>query len=406
MVGRWVVILAGFLLNLMLGIVYAWSVFVKPLTQVFGWSVTVASLPYSIFLLVFAFLMPLAGKAQDRAGPRKVAMLGGALLGVGFLLSGFIEVIRSPYWLVLTYGVIAGAGCGLGYACPIPVARKWFPERPGLATGLVVMGFGLSALLFAPIERMLIKAYGVGSTFHILGAVLLIVAVLAASMLRNPPEGYVSRSPEQKVTVAKSTEAKPEGIARRDLTSSEMVRDVRFYILWLSFFFMALAGLMVIGHIAPYAQEQGIDPLAAAFAVSALSALNALGRPGAGAISDRIGRAKTMFMLFLVQAITLIAFPHVAVSLATLYICAAIIGFNFGANFSLFPTATGDLFGIKHLGANYGLVFTSYGVGGLVGPIMAGYIFDVTGRYDLAFLAAGVLAFIAAFLSLTLRRRR
>jgi len=391
---RWIVIFAGFLLNLMLGIVYAWSVFVKPLMNEFGWSKTEASLPFSIFLLVFAIMMVPAGRTQDRIGPRKVAMLGGVLLGVGFLLSGFIETIQNPLWLIFSYGVIAGAGCGLGYACPIPVARKWFPERVGLATGLVVMGFGMSALIFAPLESILINTYGIGNAFRIIGVILLVVAVFAASMLANPPE---SSSPKtaQKTVVVTAKEYGP----------SEMLRDYRFYILWLCFFFMALAGLMVIGHIAPYAQERGVEPLAAAFAVSILSIANALGRPGAGALSDRIGRANTMFLLFLIQGITLIAFPHVALALITIYICAAIIGFNFGSNFSLFPSATGDFFGTKNLGVNYGLVFTSYGVGGLVGPIMAGYVFDVTGSYEIAFLVAGVLALIASLMSFTLRKK-
>lgn len=396
MASKWLVIFAGFLLNLMLGIVYAWSVFVKPLMDTFGWSKTIASLPFSIFLLIFAIMMVPAGRTQDRIGPRKVAMLGGVLLGVGFLLSGFIETIQNPYWLILTYGVVAGAGCGLGYACPIPVARKWFPERVGLATGLVVMGFGLSALIFAPLERILIDTYGIGQTFYILGVILLVVAVLAASMLANPPESSVANL-KQEVTVVET--------GKKEFGPSEMLRGIRFYTLWLSFFFMALAGLMVIGHIAPYAQEHGVEPLAAAFAVSILSVANAVGRPGAGALSDKIGRATTMFLLFLIQAATLIAFPHIALTLITIYICAAIIGFNYGANFSLFPSATGDFFGTKNLGVNYGLVFTSYGVGGLVGPIMAGYVFDVTGSYEIAFLIAGVLAFIAALMSFTLRKK-
>lgn len=398
MASKWLVIFAGFLLNLMLGIVYAWSVFVNPLMNTFGWSKTLASLPFSIFLLIFALMMVPAGRTQDRIGPRKVAMLGGVLLGAGFLLSGLIESIQSPYWLIFSYGVIAGAGCGLGYACPIPVARKWFPERVGLATGLVVMGFGMSALIFAPLERVLIDMYGISTTFYILGAILLVVAVFAASLLSNPPETLAKPSANPaKVEVVEA--AKPE------VGPAEMLRDYRFYVLWLSFFFMALAGLMVIGHIAPYAQERGLEPLAAAFAVSILSVANAVGRPGAGALSDKIGRAMTMFVLFLIQGITLIAFPHIALELITIYICAAIIGFNYGANFSLFPSATGDFFGTKNLGVNYGLVFTSYGVGGLVGPIMAGYVFDVTGSYEIAFLVAGVLALVAAFMSFLLRRK-
>ncbi len=387
----WTVIFAGFLLNLMLGIVYAWSVFVKPLMESFGWSKTVASLPFSIFLLIFAIMMVPAGRTQDRIGPRKVAMLGGVLLGLGFILSSLIETIRNPAWLLLTYGIVAGAGCGLGYACPIPVARKWYPHRVGLATGLVVMGFGMSALIFAPLERAFIDAYGIGNAFLYIGVILLVVSVIAASLLRNPPESVVQ------------VQQNPVVVSERDYGPIEMLRTPQFWMLWFSFMFMALVGLMVIGHIAPYAQERGLDPYAAAFAASALAVANALGRPGAGWLSDIIGRPKTMFLLFLLQGIVVIAFPHFALALATIYLGAIIIGFNYGANFSLFPSATGDFYGTRNLGVNYGLVFTSYGVGGLIGPIMAGYVFDVTGSYEMAFLVAGILAIIAAVISLALR---
>ncbi len=387
----WTVIFAGFLLNLMLGIVYAWSVFVRPLMESFGWSKTVASLPFSIFLLIFAIMMVPAGRTQDRIGPRKVAMLGGVLLGLGFILSSFIDTIRNPAWLLLTYGVIAGAGCGLGYACPIPVARKWYPHRVGLATGLVVMGFGMSALIFAPLERAFIDAYGIGNAFLYIGVILLVVSVIAASLLRNPPESVVQ------------VQQNPVVVSERDYGPIEMLKTPQFWMLWFSFMFMALVGLMVIGHIAPYAQERGLDPYAAAFAASALAVANALGRPGAGWLSDVIGRPKTMFLLFLLQGLVVIAFPHFALALATIYLGAVIVGFNYGANFSLFPSATGDFYGTRNLGVNYGLVFTSYGVGGLVGPIMAGYVFDVTGSYEVAFLVAGVLAIIAAIISLALR---
>ncbi|RLG58839.1 MAG: oxalate:formate antiporter [Candidatus Hydrothermarchaeota archaeon] len=398
MTNRWLVVFAGFLLNLMLGIVYAWSVFVRPLMGEFGWTKTTTMLAFSIFLMVFAILMVPAGRAQDRMGPRKVAMVGGVLLGLGFILASFVTSIKSPYWLYLTYGVVAGAGCGLGYACPIPAARKWFPDRPGLAVGLVVMGFGMSALLFAPLERMLLDMYGIQKTFFIIGCILLIVAVFAASLLRNPPEGWLPEGYNPA-----TTQQTANVISGKDIEPMDMIKTKQFWMLWISFVFMASAGLMVIGHIAAYARELGIEKMAAALAASVLSVFNAMGRPGSGALSDKIGRAKTMFILFLIQGCIMIIFPKFAVTLMTIYIAVAIIGFNFGANFALFPSATADFFGTKNLGVNYGLVFTAYGVGGLLGPIMGARVYDATQSYTIAFTVAGILALIASGLSFALK---
>jgi OFA family oxalate/formate antiporter-like MFS transporter len=395
---RWQVVFFGFLLNLMLGIVYAWSVFVRPLMDQHGWPKTTTTLPFTIFLVVFAIMMVPAGRWQDRIGPRKIAMIGGVLLGLGFIFSSFIDKARNPLLLYITYGVLAGAGCGLAYACPIPAVRKWFPDRPGLAVGLVVMGFGMSALLFAPLEAWLIKNQGIGSAFLIIGFILLAIAVFSASFLKNPeagwkPEGWTPKQSSSSVTT----------VAIKEFSPSEMFKTFQFYVLWFMFFIMASAGLMVIGHIAAYAREQGISLVLAAFTASALSVFNALGRPGSGGLSDKIGRAKTMLILFGIQGIVMIAFPHFAKSFTTICIGAAIIGFNFGANFALFPSATADFFGTKNLGVNYGLVFTSYGAGGILGPILAAIIYDATKSYVIAFLIAGVLALIAASISLVLK---
>ncbi len=188
---RWIVAVgAGFLVNLMLGIVYAWSVFVKPLMAEFGWTKTMTTLPFTVFLAVFALMMVPAGRLQDKQGPRKIAMIGGVLMGLGLILASFVTSMRSNWWLILTYGVVSGAGCGFGYATPIPCVRKWFPDKPGLTVGLVVMGFGLSALFFAPVEARLIASRGLGQTFLICGSIILVVVLFAASLLRNPPEGW------------------------------------------------------------------------------------------------------------------------------------------------------------------------------------------------------------------------
>lgn len=390
---RWVVAVgAGFLVNLMLGIVYAWSVFVKPLMAEFGWTKTITTLPFTVFLAVFALMMVPAGRLQDKRGPKKIAMIGGVLMGLGLILASFVTSVRNHWWLILTYGVVSGAGCGFGYATPIPCVRKWFPDKPGLTVGLVVMGFGLSALLFAPVEASLIASRGIAQTFLICGSIILVVVLFAASLLRNPPEGWKPEGWQP----AQATAAKPQTV---DYSFSEMLKTPQFYLLWLMFCFGATAGLMTIGHIAAFAKESGMAVMTAAFAASVLSVANACGRPGAGFISDKLGRTRTMMIVFVLQAI-LMSILIRCTTVSSLYAVVVGIGFMYGSCFALFPSATGDFFGTKNLGVNYGAVFTSYGVGGIIGPILGALVYDKTGNYYAAFQTAGILCLIAAGLTL------
>lgn len=395
---RWTVIGGGFVLNLMTGIAFSWSVFVRPLMDSLGWTKTAVTLPFTIFIIVLALVMIPAGWAQDRIGPRKVAMLGGVLIGLGFILASFIEGIKNPLWLYLTFGLITGVGAGLGYACTIPPARKWFPDRPALGVGLVIMGAGMSAILFAPLQRYLIDTKGLGMTFLIVGIVLLVVSVSSASLLRNPPEGWKPKG-WQPARSANST------VAARDYRPTRIIKTGQFWMLWVMFVLMSAAGLMVIGHIAAYAEEIGLAAMYAAVTASVLSGFNALGRPGSAMLCDKISVAKTMLILFILQGAMMVIFPHFALTILTIYIAVAIIGFNFGANFTLFPSATADSFGIKNLGGNYGLVFTAYGVGGTLGPIMGAYIYDATQSYTMAFTIAALFVFIAVAIALVFKSK-
>ena len=394
---RWTVIAGGFLLTLMQGVALSWSVFVRPLVDSFGWTKTAATLPFTIFLVGLALMMIPGGMAQDRMGPRKVAIFGSIVFGLGFILAGFIEDIGNPLWLYSTFGLMAGTGSGLAYACTMPAARKWFPDRPGLAVGLVITGTGMSALLFAPLQRYLIGTQGLGMTFFIIGAALLVVSVFSASLLSNPPQGWKPKGWKPRQSAATSTV-----VAARDYRPAEIIKLGRFWMLWVMFVFMSAAGLMVIGHLAAYAEEVGLAVMYAAVAVGVLSVFNASGRPGSGILADKIGVVKTMVILFAIQGIMMLVFPHFAISIVAIYISVAIIGFNFGANFTLFPSVVADFFGIKNLGINYGLLFTAHGVAATLGPIMASYIYDTTQSYTMAFTIAAGLVFLAVVIALIL----
>lgn len=187
---RWRIVLAGFLLALMGGMSYAWGVLVLPLMDRFGWSKAEAALPFTVFLVVFALAMVPAGRLQDRLGPRAVATAGALLYFVAYAGAALIGHVHSVWWLVATYGVLGGIACGLTYACIAPTARKWFPDKPALAVSTAVMGFGLAALVLAPLKsEYLIVVHGIEGTFLVIGAATLVVDLLAARLLRNPPEG-------------------------------------------------------------------------------------------------------------------------------------------------------------------------------------------------------------------------
>ncbi|MHB8706332.1 MAG: L-lactate MFS transporter [Coriobacteriia bacterium] len=409
----WIVALAGLGINLALGVLYAWSVVAKSLTKEWGWSAGQASLPYAIAVGVFAIAMVFAGKAQDRLGPRIVATAGGALTGLGLIVASLATTDRA--WPVLVgFGVLAGAGIGLGYAAATPAAVKWFPPaRKGLITGVVVSGFGLASVYIAPLTQWILGTYGIPTTFRALGIGFFVATIALAQLLVNPPEGYVPEgsvpvaTPQVAITgdagaaapsSASSGAAQTGAPARRDYDWREMLRTRQFALLWVMYAFSAFAGLMIIGHMAKIAalQMSGMDLGFALVAVLAVG--NAAGRLIAGIVSDRIGGIRTMLVVFVLQALMMGGLA-IANAPAVLVPVAALVGFGYGANLSLFPSTTAGFFGTKHLGVNYGLVFTAWGVGGVFGSMTAGTIVDSTGTYAIAYGVAAGLCLLAAGLT-------
>jgi len=384
----WVVTLAGLGINLALGVLYSWSVVAKTLTKTWHWSAGQASLPYAVAVGVFALTMVFAGRAQDRFGPRIVASLGGALTGVGLLVAS-LSIADNALPMIGGFGVLAGAGIGLGYAAATPAAVKWFPPaRKGLITGLVVSGFGLASVYIAPLTSSLLGAVDVSKTFAFLGVAFLVVTVALAQLLNDPPAGYVPPGSQAASAKAEVT----------DLDWTEMVRTRQFVLMWFMFAFSAFAGLMIIGHMAKIAAAQ-LTTLDLGFVLVAVLAIgNAAGRVIAGILSDKLGGVRTMLLVFVTQA-ALMATLSISHSAGMLVPVAAAIGFCYGANLSLFPSTTAGFFGTKNLGVNYGLVFTAWGVGGVFGSMTAGTIVDSTGSYGVAYGVAAVLCLLAAGLT-------
>lgn len=394
----WIVTLAGMGLNLALGILYAWSVFAKQLAEAvdrggFGWTKTQATLPYTIAIACFAAMMVPAGRLQDRLGPRKVASAGGVLTGLGLIVASF-STPASIVPAVLGFGLLAGTGFGLGYAAATPAAVKWFPpEKKGLITGLVVAGFGIAPVYIAPLSKVLIGAYGVGNAFRVLGVAFLVTATAFSQLIKNPPPDLVH---------PKKVDAGAPAPVRVDMAWREVIRTPAFWTLWVQYACAATAGLMIIGHMARIVAVQSGNSIKVGFVfVALLAAFNASGRVVAGIISDYIGRAVTIALVCVIQALAMFFFADLT-TIGGFIVGSAAVGFSYGACLSLFPATTADYWGTKNMGLNYGILFTAWGVGGVIGPTLAGRIADSTGSYASAYTVAGLLvtaAFVLAMFS-------
>jgi len=390
--GRWVFVLLGLLMNICLGAVYAFSVFKTPLQNLWTINATQSGLPFMIFLAMFALFMALAGGLVGRWGPRNTGLLGGILVGAGWILAGFASNIT---WLTVFYGVVGGAGVGIIYGCPIAVAAKWFPDKKGIAVGLTVMGFGLSALIMAPLMRSMIANPGIGAlrTFTYLGIAFTVLLVLLSLPLRFPREGWTPAGWAQKAG---------KGSSGLDLDRRRMLQSGSFYALWATYTVGCLSGLMAIGISSPVGEEVALlTPSVAALSVSVFAIFNGLGRPVFGWLTDKLTpryAAALSFVLILVASALIYLWGQG--STAIYFISFIILWANLGGWLAIAPTATATLFGSSHYAKNYGLVFTSYGVGALLGNTLAGLIRDASGGYLPVFLPVMGLAALGLIISL------
>ncbi|MBA4422014.1 MAG: oxalate:formate antiporter [Syntrophus sp. (in: bacteria)] len=462
----WTVTFAGMGVNLALGVLYSWSVIKKAIPPEWGWDDADKALPYSIACITFAIMTVPAGRLQDRIGPRWVSTAGGVLTGIGCIIASFAT---SVLWYVIGFGLLTGAGIGLGYAAATPPAVKWFSaKKTGLIAGIVVAGFGLASVYISPLanyftgynlsgkplpvmEQMItmrttaedalkesqvtlnaaksdpakfaealmlertvaekkaaakvaagqflnLQEANIQKTLLIFGVGFLILVTLLSQFLTPPPVGY--KPPE-----ADSTNAGTN--AAVNIGPGEMLKTPLFYLLWIMLTFGAGAGLMIISMVTTIAK---IGQIEAGFILVALLAIgNASGRILAGMLSDTIGRLWTMFIIFIFQAALMMVLRTGLSDMTAFIIVSMLIGFNYGACLSVFPSATKDNFGLKNFGVNYGLVFTSWGVGGLLFPFVAGKMFEAAkkatgaGSYDNAYLMAAALLVVAGILTFVTR---
>jgi MFS family permease len=423
---RWMIALAGTIVMICLGTVYSWSIFTRPLIAAYGWSNYTTTWAFAIAIFSLGIGAVVGGRWQDRVGPRMVTTVGVVLWGLGNLLAGLgIGTLGAP-WLYIAYGIIGGFGNGMAYITPIAVVTKWFPDKRGLAGGMVVMGFGLGAFIYnqivtrgagfahaakdatafaaakdaaakagTPMDPSALAALAltpadvaaISTVFVVSGIVFIIIGGLCASLLRNPPAGF---------TVPGAVAAAAN--AGRSYTPGEVLRTPQFYLLWLMLFLNVTAGILIISNAVPiYSDLTGATAAVAGSVYGLLAIFNGLGRFFWGAVSDRIGRNMTYVLIFGIQVVVffLMGSQH---SLTTVGIAFAIVLLCYGGGFGVMPSFNADYFGTKYIGVNYGMIITAWGFAGLVGPLVAAKVKDVTGSFTLALPYVAAMLIVAAII--------
>ncbi len=395
-ISRWWRVVGGMSMNLALGTLYAWSIFVAPLEKEFGWKRAQTSTVFGIAVVVFALTFIVAGRLQDKYGPFKISLIGGILVSLGFFLCSYTHSLN---WLYVCFGVIGGLGNGFGYATPIPVMAKWFPDKRGLAVGLAVGGYGGGSAIFGPLANLkLIPAYGVHTTFQILGVIFLVMTVFGAFLLRNPPTGY-------KPAGWTPAPASKSAATTYEFSPSETLRTPAFYFMWVAYALGTLAGLMVISQLVPFAKSMKIPGEALQTLTIFVGAVgNASGRILSGWMSDAIGRLNVLRLMIGISMVAMPILYLVGGNVALLYVVVFVVYWCYGTQLSVNGAAASDFWGTKNAGINYGMLFTAWGVAGYFGSKIGGQMYDKYHNYQMAFYTAGVLAGVALLCELAARR--
>jgi OFA family oxalate/formate antiporter-like MFS transporter len=391
---RWSIAVAGVIIQIALGAVYAWSVFRIPLTKTFGWTISQVTLAFTIAIFTLGFASFVGGLWMRRSGPRQVAIAAGIFYGAGIFLASFSG--GHLYWLYFSYGLLAGIGLGLGYIVPVATLVKWFPDRRGMITGIAVAGFGAGALITAPIASRLIVSVGVMRTFAILGIAYFIAVTIPALFMKDPPADYRPAGWTPSATQQKQRSTKT-------YTLPEAMRAWQWYALWVLLFLNTSAGISIISQAAAMTQEiTGVSAAVAAGLVGIIAIANGSGRFLWAWFSDLIGRRWVFLSMFVIQATVFLILPRVSSFSAFTTLCFVVL-LCYGGGFGTMPAFAADYFGAENVGSIYGLMLTAWGFAGVFGPMLIASVRQSTGRYAQALTAVGVVMLCSAVIPLLVR---
>jgi MFS family permease len=418
---RWMVPPAALAIHLSIGQAYAFSVFNLPMTRLVGinhsapgdWKLTTLGWIFSIAIVFLGLSAAAAGRWVEEAGPRKAMFTAACCFGGGFCVSAIGVKVHDIWLTYLGYGVIGGCGLGIGYISPVRTLLLWFPDRPGMATGMAIMGFGGGALIGAPLAFALLSHFatpasaGVAQAFVAMGAIYFVMMMFGAFLVRIPapewrPAGYVPPTEHRRLVTA------------ANVAVDEAIKTPQFYLIWIVLCLNVTAGIGVLGQASAMSQEMFpgvISAAAAAGFVGLLSLFNMAGRFCWSTLSDYIGRKNTYTIYFLlgIALYALVPFTAKMGSVALFVLGYGIIMSMYGGGFAAIPAYLRDLFGTMQVGAIHGRVLTAWSVAGVLGPVMVNYIrqyeidhgvahadaYTVTMRLMAALLAIGLLCNLA-----------
>ncbi|MGL5351819.1 MAG: L-lactate MFS transporter [Clostridium sp.] len=391
---RWIYVILGMIIMMCLGTVYSWSVFRYPIEELFKIGTTQSGFPYMVSLAFYSLFMFLSGRYLNKYSPRKIISIGSFLVTIGWLLSSYTSNI---YVLTITYGVIIGSGVGIAYGPPMSVVAKWFPEKKGLVVGIVLIGFGLSPLITAPLVRILIENYGVMKTFMTLGILFGVIIPVLAYPFKYPSEDVI-RSLEV------NSDRKKDVKETNDIDTSEMLKSKNFKGLYLNFIIGTMIGLMIIGITGNVGTKLiKLSPNTVALLMSVFAVFNGLGRPIFGVVTEKISHKKAMLISYiLIISASLIMLIASENSIVLYIIAFSIFWFNLGGWLAIAPTSTMGMYGIKHYSQNYGVVFTAYGIGAISGVLISGLLIDTFNNYSYLFYFVICICIIGIILSQTM----
>ena len=391
---RWFIALAAIGLHISIGSVYAWSVLTRPIMADMGFTLSQTTWTFSLAILMLGLSAGFLGSFAEKIGPKKSGLLAMLFWVTGLLGTAYALSIHNLTLLYLFYGIIGGIGLGIGYITPVSTLVKYFPNRPGFATGLAIMGFGFASLIAGPLMQYLVAQVGLVDTFIILGVIYLVIMGASSLYLKAPQQKHSTRTTKDKSTMYVHTHG---------MLANDAMKTWQFRALWWVFFINITCGIGLLSLASPMAQEAiGMTPTAAASLVGIIGIFNGGGRIAWSTISDYLGRAQTYILFFMIEIVAFYLLAQTNSAL-TFQILILLIITCYGGGFSCMPAYLADLYGIRQLSTIHGRILTAWGLAGIVGPMLVSYFHETGYGYSTALECFAVLFVLNTIIAIVLK---